>query len=186
MTTPTTPPTAWLVRHAATSWTGVRWCGRADPPLTPAGRLAADALARQLATEIAPGTLVLTSPAARARQTAEPIAAALGSQPLVLDELIEVDVGRAEGLTWMGLSVREPELASAIASGAAVDWPGGESATQVSDRAAAAAARIAEAALGRPVVVVSHGAFLHALAGILGGPADRVPLDAAGVLRIGS
>lgn len=176
--------TIWLVRHAATRWTGVRWCGRADPPLTAAGRRAARALASQLRAELPAATPVVRSPAARARETAEPIASALGSRVAVLDELIEVDVGRAEGLTWAELSVSEPALAEAISAGGPVDWPGGESALEVAGRAVTAAARIEALAAGGPIVVVSHGAFLHVLGGFLGGQPDRVPLGAAGVLRI--
>jgi probable phosphoglycerate mutase len=182
------PPDAiWLVRHAATAWTGRRWCGRADPPLTVDGHAAASALAAELARDVPSGALVVASPTRRARATAVPIALALGSAVDVLELLVEADVGRAEGLTWEELSTREPDVAAAIANGGPVDWPGGESATQLADRAAAAARELDERAGGRPLVVVSHGAFLHALAGALraGSPARAgVPLEPAGVLRL--
>ena len=38
-----------FVRHAATSWTGVRYCGRSDPSLSEDGRRAAEELAIRLA-----------------------------------------------------------------------------------------------------------------------------------------
>ena len=34
-----------LVRHASTAWSGIRYCGRSDPPLDAAGESAAALLA---------------------------------------------------------------------------------------------------------------------------------------------
>ena len=67
-----------LVRHASTAWTGRRYCGRSDPPLNAAGRAAAADLARELATTLAPGTRIVTSPSRRAQATATAIASAAG------------------------------------------------------------------------------------------------------------
>lgn len=39
----------WLVRHASTAWSGQRWCGRTDLPLSQAGREEAERLAGRLA-----------------------------------------------------------------------------------------------------------------------------------------
>lgn len=196
----------WLVRHAATTWTGRRWCGRADPALSTAGRAAADALARrlvsELASELAPevapeparAITLLVSPARRARQTASPIAGATGA-PIEIDrDLLEVDVGDAEGLTWVEFEARHPDIAAQVAAGLVPDWPGGESREALGLRARRAAARIGSAAAAGPVVVVSHGALLHVLATnlarALGGPRRAVPTPAifplgpGGVLRM--
>jgi len=173
----------WLVRHAATTWTGVRWCGRADPPLSAAGIADARRLARDLAERLTPGATVLSSPARRARRTAAEIAPALGSAVTIDDRLVEVDVGRLEGLTWDEVLEREPATARAIEAGTDVDWPGGESAADVAARAADVAAAI-ERARGGSLVVVSHGVFLHALARHLGAT-DATPLGPAGALRLG-
>ena len=43
------PTEAILVRHASTDWTGVRFCGTADPPLNDAGRREAETVAARLA-----------------------------------------------------------------------------------------------------------------------------------------
>ena len=178
--------TIWLVRHAPTDWTGLRWCGRADPELTPAGRDLARAVASSLAAEAPARTPVWTSPLRRARETADAIAAALGSTMVVVNELIEVDVGRAEGLTWGELSAREPDVAAAIERGGPVDWPVGESGADLAGRAATFARRAsAAAAIEGGIVVVSHGAFLHALARALW-EGESVPLEAGGILRIGA
>ena len=55
-----------LVRHAAASWSGRRYCGRSDPHLVVAGRAAARALADELAPILARNVLIITSPARRA------------------------------------------------------------------------------------------------------------------------
>ena len=175
----------WLVRHAPTSWTGRRWCGRADPPLTAAGRRLAGELAVAMATEIPRGSLVLTSPARRAAATATELARPAALETTVLPELIEVDVGRVEGLDWGELSTREPGTAAAILAGSPVDWPGGETASAVHERAGRAARRIRRASGVRPVVVVSHGAFLAVLADALGVAGPLRDIEPCGVIRVG-
>ena len=164
-----------LVRHAPTAWTGVRWCGRADPPLTAAGRRAAAGLVATVSAELAtadppPGAAapaLVVSPARRTRQTAEPLERELGWRALVDPDLLEVDVGVAEGLTWTELEARHPAIAAAIGRGEAPDWPGGETRAAVAERARRAARRIATAAGVGPVIVVAHGAILAAVAASL-------------------
>jgi broad specificity phosphatase PhoE len=153
-----------LVRHASTIWSGRRYCGRSDPPLTPAGRAEAVALARRLAPTLHPDTRLVSSPARRARATAAAIAAALGDIAIQLDpRWMETDFGAVEGLGFDEVAPRHPELAAAILDGTtAIDWPGGETAAALTTRVASALQELADAA--RPVVVVTHGGpILHAL-----------------------
>ena len=156
----------WLVRHAPTSWTGRRWCGRADPPLNSEGRTVARDLAATIHDDVAAvgiAPTIRSSPARRARATATALGRA-GRWPITVDDdLLEVDVGVAEGLTWAELSDRHPDLAAVIASGDRVDWPGGESVAAVHERARRASERIVVDARTGPVIVVSHGALLHAI-----------------------
>jgi broad specificity phosphatase PhoE len=187
---PSIANTVLLARHAPTSWTGRRWCGRADPPLTGAGRRAARDLAGDLVTELGelvapPGgsdgcrpVRLLISPARRARQTAAPIEAGFGIDALIEPDLVEVDVGAAEGLEWAALELHFPFIAAAIARGEQPDWPDGETGSEVRRRAARAVERIRAAAVDGPVVVVSHGAILHAIASVL--VVDRGALNALG------
>ena len=154
-----------LVRHGSTSWTGHRYCGRSDPPLAAAGLLAARSLAAALAPSLARDVLIVTSPARRARATAEAVATAAGIVDIEVDERWhEADIGVAEGRTFEELAALEPELAHALASGAtAVDWPGGETAAELEARIAAAWMDLV--ARARATVVVSHaGALRHAVA----------------------
>ncbi len=82
MTPPRTPPRTPLVliRHGATQWNlDRRMQGRADPPLAPAGRAAVSAwrLPLELTGAGAGDWIWLTSPLARARQTAALLRAAV-------------------------------------------------------------------------------------------------------------
>ena len=174
----------WLVRHASTEWTGVRWCGRADPPLADRGIRDADDLAASLAPELPPTTRILASPARRTLATARAVAGRGGLRIEVDADLVEVDVGRAEGLTFDDRTAREPALAEAIAAGDLVDWPDGESRAELEARAGRAAKRIRSIADEVPVVVVSHGALLHAVARHLDVRPSPPPFGPAAVLRI--
>jgi probable phosphoglycerate mutase len=185
----------WLVRHAPTTWTGRRWCGRADPPLSRDGHALARQVAARLAPELPGTTIVRSSPARRASSTARAIARAAQLTFAICPELVEVDVGRVEGLTWGELSTREPAVVRAIGRGDPIDWPDGESSAAVADRARRVADGIREDAIARPVLIVSHGAFLHALVAALAEPdpavalapalvARSAPLHAGGVLRL--
>lgn len=157
-----TRPAVVLVRHAATDWSGLRYCGRSDPPLNAAGCAAAVALARDLAPTLAAGARLVSSPSGRARQTAQAIAAAAGIGDVVIDERWrEADCGIAEGLTFDELARVAPEVARQLAQGATeIDWPEGE-------RGADLAARVADA-----------------WQEVLDSPADTVVISHAGPLRI--
>ncbi len=148
----------WLVRHGETEWSACgRHTSRTDLPLTDAGRAAAPRLAPVLAAhEFA---LVLTSPLARARETA-----ALAGFPdaTVDDDLHEWDYGELEGLTSEQIRAR---------GGAFADWtiwngsvPGGETGEQVAARARCVLAR-ADAAAG-DVLCFGHGHALRVLTAV--------------------
>jgi probable phosphoglycerate mutase len=174
----------WLVRHASTEWTGRRWCGRSDPPLTPEGLAEATLLAAELAAVVPSAATIVASPLRRSLTTADAIAAALGATVRVVPELIEVDFGTADGMTWEELEIADPRLAASILGGTDPDWPGGESAVQVADRATAAALRIRHLARSGAVVVVSHGGLLAALARAMGTMLPAGRFEAASTVRI--
>jgi broad specificity phosphatase PhoE len=154
----------WLVRHAPTAWTGSRWCGRSDPPLTPAGRADAVGLGLCLRPLVGPHAVYLSSPALRAMATAEVLACGM---PIAVDgELGEVDFGEVEGMTFDELVRTHPRLAHRIAAGETrIDWPGGESASQVRARAERVWRRLATVASRSTVVAVTHGGLIRAILG---------------------
>jgi ribonuclease H / adenosylcobalamin/alpha-ribazole phosphatase len=168
-----------FVRHASTSWTGRRYCGSSDPPLDDAGLAAAGSLAAALAPTLPPDVLIVTTPARRARATAEALAAAAAVKEVEVDERWrEADFGIAEGRTFDELTALEPQLADALARGVTdIDWPGGETAAELGARIALAWTALRER--GRPAVVVSHaGAIRQALA-----LARSLPTEAVAVLE---
>jgi probable phosphoglycerate mutase len=107
---------------------------------------------------------VLASPLRRALGTADAIARAVRARVRVDSSLAEVDFGLVDGLTWEELIGAYPDLADAILADAKPDWPGGETAAEIANRAGSAADRIGEIALDGPVIVVSHGAILREIA----------------------
>jgi broad specificity phosphatase PhoE len=169
-------PHVFLLRHGETEWSlSGQHTGRTDIPLTERGRkLAVDAgnLWRTLHDDASP-VLVLSSPRARARDTAE----LAGLEVDRYDErLVEWDYGDYEGLTT-------PQIRESVP-----DWtvwthpcPGGETAEQVGARADEVIADV-RAADG-DVVLVGHGHFSRVvMARWIGLPADegvRVTMDPA-------
>ena len=150
-----------FVRHAATSWTGSRYCGRTDLPLSDAGRAAAARLAAELGPSLPPGIRIVSSPLLRARQTATAIALAVSSASLEVDaRWSESDFGSAEGLTYDELTLAAPDIAVRLADGdVAIDWPGGETALALAARVEAAWRDLSGD--GGPTLVVSHGGPLR-------------------------
>lgn len=143
----------YLVRHGETASNrdGVG-LGRGDPPLTARGRTQVAGLASRL--ELPPAR-VYSSPLARCRETAAALAPAV--EPLLRDELLELDVGETEGMPFDEMRRRFPDFLAAWAGpeGHRVRMPGGES---IEDLALRLDPFVAElAALAEPAVaVVSH------------------------------
>lgn len=149
-----------LIRHAETRWTGRRYCGRSDPPLSPAGKRTAGRIAAEIAGERA-AVQIVCSPLLRARQTADAISSAMPGTSIEVDERwAETDFGIAEGLTYEELAHMSPALAARLVEGdSAIDWPGGETAAALAARVEAAWRDLGKH--GRPVLVVSHGGPLR-------------------------
>jgi broad specificity phosphatase PhoE len=142
----------WLVRHGETEWSrDGRHTSTTDLPLTDEGEEVARALRDRLDTEFA---LVLTSPRARARETAR-----LAGHPEaeVDPDLAEWAYGDLEGRT--SEEIREKLPGWTIWSGPV---PGGESAEEVSARLDRVVDRC-RASDGR-VLLFGHGHSLRGLA----------------------
>lgn len=172
----------WLVRHASTSWTGRRWCGRTDLALSPEGRAEAVALASRLAPSLPPDLEIRSSPLRRAVETAQAIASQIASQvgaAVEIDvELREVDFGDAEGMTWDELLANLPDVASQLLTpDSEIDWPNGERTAEVRRRAAAALELAAQGP--GPCLMVTHGGLIRQLLAAAGiGAVPQVVLPA--------
>jgi broad specificity phosphatase PhoE len=150
-----------LVRHAETAWSGRRFCGRTDLPLTDVGRVTAERLGLELAGSLTATVRIVASPRLRARETAAAIVAAgIADGYEVDDRWAETDFGVAEGLTWDELARALPDVAARLLEGdAQVDWPGGETAAALHARVRAACYELIDEP--ESVVVVSHGGPLR-------------------------
>jgi probable phosphoglycerate mutase len=145
--------TILLARHGETDWNRERRVqGHSDTPLNETGREQARTLAGALAGE--PLDAVYSSDLARARETAEIVAAAHGLEVRTDAELRERNFGSWEGLTDVEIHERHGS-----------DWSrhDGETDEQVRARVLGAVDRIAAAHPGEEVLVVSHGGALNAL-----------------------
>ena len=177
------PTTLLLVRHGNTPMSGLRYSGRADPELTEQGHSQAKAVAGRLAHLAGQEVAVVSSPLTRTRQTAAPIAAALGVPVSVDEGLVETDFGRWDGRTFAEVAAEWPAEREAWLADSAVAPPGGESVNQVARRVRRSRDRLLAAYPGRTVVVVSHVTPIKLLlCAALGAPSSalfRMHLDTA-------
>lgn len=151
-----------LVRHVATDWSGIRYCGRTDAPLSRAGREQLASLVAYLRSVVSDPPAVVSSPASRCRETATAIASALGAEVSLDERLREIDFGDAEGLTFAEVERRWKPLAERLAAGdGRADWPHGESWRAFAERVRAAWTELAESS--SETIVVTHGGPLRSL-----------------------
>ncbi|MEV0841437.1 bifunctional RNase H/acid phosphatase [Actinocatenispora sera] len=150
-----------LVRHAATAQTRRgAFCGaECDPELDEIGRRQAAALADRLAV-LAPDAVLVTSPQARARQTAEAIAHRLDTVPRVEPRLVEVSYGAWDGLTFDQVAVGWPAELDAWLAATSVPPPGGESMDSAGARYSEALNEVRRHQHERTIVLVGHGSMV--------------------------
>jgi broad specificity phosphatase PhoE len=167
--TPPDPPEAGLrhplrllfIRHGSSTWNDERRIqGQLDPPLSEKGREQARRLAERLHDTPIDG--FYSSDLARARDTAEFIAAQVGRQPELLPELREVALGEWEGLNREEIIARYPAEWERWADHPSWDIvPGGEGSEAFEGRVGAAIeGLIARHSTGR-VLVVTHGGVIQ-------------------------
>ena len=155
----------YLARHAQTQSNIDRALDTAYPgaPLNETGREQAARLAERLAAE--PCAVVAASPLLRARQTAEPLAAARNLPVHAVDGLREIDAGDLEMETSAEAGARYVAAARAWGHGDLdVSLPGGISGHEFLRRFDEAVAAIEAAA--EHAVAVSHGAAIRTWAAI--------------------
>ena len=132
-----------------------------DVPLTELGRRQARETALRIAKQFEPSR-VISSTFARARQTAEIIAAELGLETEVVADLHERNFGCLKGQPYAAfteLVLRDPSY------DAAKDWlwrpDGGESQEEVRNRVVGVIEEVRARYLEQDIVVVSHGAVMR-------------------------
>ena len=161
------PTLVLLVRHGRTPTTGTTLPGRAKGlHLADEGRAQAEAVALRIAG-LKRVDAVYASPLERTRETAKPIAAALGLKVAIDRGLLECDFG-----DWTGADLAKlrklPEWRTVQQYPSGFRFPGGESFPEMQTRMVSAIERLVAAHPGRTVVAVSHAdpikaAVAHAL-----------------------
>ena len=149
----------WLVRHARTDANAVGiWQGRTESEVDAVGEGQIAALAARLGRE--QFDLVLSSPLLRARKTAE-----VFGDPIIEADLVEIDLGRWEGLTTSDLLEGHRLDLEAFARGEEVPLGGtGETPRQITMRIESIIDRIFERLQpSQKAVVVTHGGVLDAI-----------------------
>jgi probable phosphoglycerate mutase len=184
------PTTILLVRHGATTTTGKELPGRAPGlHLSDEGRRQADEVAARIHAIAHPPTpapppdrkdngaapappagrargprvtAVYASPLERTRETAAPIAAALGLEVRIDEGLIELDMG-----DWTGLELKaaykKKEWATIQRYPSGFTFPGGESFVAMQTRMVATLERLRLAHRGETIVAVSHADPIRAV-----------------------
>ena len=154
--------TALLMRHGETAWNREgRVMGRNPIELDEDGRAQVKAsvpFARLLQPE-----LIVTSPLARARQSAEIIAAGVGDIPVAEDpQLSEVKYGRWEGMVYDDL-LEDADYLNYRDHPLDAPTPGGETIAQVQSRGVEAVRRAITDNSGRRILFVSHGDIIRTI-----------------------
>ena len=153
--------TLLLVRHGETDWNREgRWQGGSDTSLNELGREQARALAAELDGGI---DAIYSSDLARARETAEIIAAKVGRNVRLDPRLRERGFGAWEGLTRSEI---EQRFGDALDRWRAGDGPGAddaESFEEFFERVNDFVEEVVQAHPGEQVLVVSHGGSIRAI-----------------------
>jgi ribonuclease H / adenosylcobalamin/alpha-ribazole phosphatase len=153
------PTRLLLLRHGQTALSvDRRYSGRSDPELTELGLAQVAGVAAGIGSveQADQVSVALSSPLRRARQTAEPVAAALGVSVKTHDGLLETDFGDWDGLTFAEARERDPELHRGWLGDETVPPPGGESFAAVGVRIARLRDELLATYPGETLLLVSH------------------------------
>ncbi|HST85319.1 MAG TPA: histidine phosphatase family protein [Kineosporiaceae bacterium] len=153
-----------LLRHGRTAYNAeARFQGQLDVPLDEVGLGQAKRVADTLASELTGGPVrVLSSDLSRAAQTAEVVAARLGTEVTLEPRLREIYAGQWQGLLREEIVAGWPENYAAWRRGDVdVRIGGGESRADAGLRASAAITEAAGSMDGGTLICVSHGGSLR-------------------------
>ncbi len=162
-----------LVRHGTTPTTGKMLPGQAAGlHLSEKGQAQAEAAAERIAALAKKPAAVYASPLERTRETAAPIAKALGLRVRAAAGLIEVDVGNWTEKPLKRL-YRAREWPTVQRWPAGFRFPGGESFAEMSVRSMDAVLALVAEHPGQTIVAVSHADPIKAVVAAAAG----MPLD---------
>lgn len=150
------PTLVLLVRHGRTPTTGTTLPGRARGlNLSPEGVAQAEDAAQRIAATGRRIAAVYASPLERTRETAKPIAAALGQKVRIDRGLLECDFGDWTGRRLSDL-MKKPEWSTVQRHPSGFRFPGGESFLEMQTRIVETIDGLVAAHPGQTIVAVSH------------------------------
>ena len=134
--------------------------GHGDPALAPEGEVQAALMAERLAGEPIAGLFI--TPLKRTAQTAAPLAARLGLDPVVVPDLVEVSLGEFEGGEFrVRLSEGDPIALQAVEEERWEVIPGAETMESLAQRVRAGIeAVVAAAGTDATVAAIVHGGVI--------------------------
>ncbi|MBN1189249.1 MAG: histidine phosphatase family protein [Dehalococcoidales bacterium] len=152
-----------LVRHGETEMnSALRYWGRTDVNLGPAGLQQAQCLAQRL--ESCKIGCIYSSSMKRAMLTARTISGPHSLEVTGCDELREIDFGDIEGLDYSQVKSRFPHVARMWAGcDPELAYPGGESLEHLDGRICGFMQKLAAHAPDETVLIVAHAAVLRSL-----------------------
>ncbi|KIL17967.1 histidine phosphatase family protein [Bacillus sp. FSL K6-3312] len=144
--------TICLVRHGETDWNAAkRIQGRTDIPLNDTGKWQAEQTGLYLKN--ARWDVVISSPLTRAKETAHLILKHVDAPLVIMDDFIERDYGDAEGMSFEERQKLFPDK----------QYPNMEPLETIQDRMVEGIEKVRAAYPNQQVLVVAHGAAIHAL-----------------------
>ncbi len=160
-----------LIRHAETQANAERrWQGqRHEGVLTPRGRSQIERTAQRLWAERDEIVALYTSPLGRARETAQGIGKVIGLDPVIHDNLTEMDFGELDSWTMAEIIAKRPAFFAAWQdlADSELAWPGGERRRDFWQRVTGSFDQILERHPEGSIVVIGHGGSLRAGIGYL-------------------
>lgn len=156
----------FLVRHGETVWNSERrYIGRTDLPLSEEGLRQASNLAKRFSAGKVEA--IFTSPLKRSVQTAEIVGKEIGLKAVVVPELIEIDFGDWEGLTYEEIKQKFGDLIDRwLFSPSRVEIPSGERWEMVTKRVENFLVKMAK----RPEktgLAITHGGIIKIIIGLI-------------------
>jgi Fructose-2,6-bisphosphatase len=156
----------YFVRHGETLWNkSGRFQGCTDIPLSEQGIYQANRLREKLSNQF---DCLYTSPLSRALQTAEIICKNTAMQPIILEDIREINFGPWEGLTLKQIEEQYPsEFQTWRADEELACLMGGDlTIKNASIRAKNAILDAVEKHMGERIIIVAHGGIMKA--GLIG------------------
>ncbi|MDX8404085.1 MAG: histidine phosphatase family protein [Mariprofundaceae bacterium] len=149
-----------LLRHGELEG-GVKYRGRVDDPLTPAGRILMDSVWGQIGSDI---DLVISSPLIRCCQPARSWAEEAGIPHHIDSRVVEMYYGEWEGLKAEEIMARYPgQLEKWRVNPEKARVPGGESIVQLRDRIAGVWSDVCKQHDGKHLLIVAHSGSIRML-----------------------